>query len=55
MHYICNVTFDLGLFKKFTIALCSLYNVNSHVSKYSLLCSQAKPFKRQSHKVVKHT
>ena len=37
MHSIYNITFDLGLFKRFTIALWLLYHVNFLGSKYSLL------------------
>ena len=41
MHSLCNVTYDLGLFKRFIIALGSLYNIYSLTSNHRLLCSQA--------------
>ena len=34
MHSICNITFDLGLFKRFKMVLWSFYYVNSILSKY---------------------
>ena len=40
MHSISNITFELGMFKRFTIVLRSFYAVNSFASKYNLLFSQ---------------